>query len=208
MSKELAVAITRLSEILERFYPLFQRQIESNQSSRDSEEGEDRAKAAGKEVATGTTAATSLGSSTFGILSSMAGTVSQVYMPSFAQIEGGREMTQGIKAPVERAYQEIDAFSKKGIILQQEQLETIAEATASQQQAAQSNMKMFRPMVGEGIKGNIVSKLGEMYTDWEDDVANRGVFKATGGPSDVASGAVDLWKKGAQAIYGVDVFGR
>jgi hypothetical protein len=65
----------------------------------------------------------------------MAGTLNQVYMPSLAQVEGGREMTQGIKAPVERAYQEIDSFSKKGIILQQDQLETIAEATAAQQQA-------------------------------------------------------------------------
>ena len=207
MANDLAAAITRLADILEKMYPLMQQQIEATKESKGSEEGEDRAKAAGKDVVSAG-GASMLGSGQAAV-SSIASTLKQTYIPTFSQIEGSREMVQGIKAPVQRAYSEIEAFSQKGIMLQESEMEKIAQATASQQAAAQANMAMLRPMVGEGIKGNISAQLGEMYTNWENDVANKGIFSATGSRvSDAASYAVDTWKKGAQAIFGVDVFGR
>ena len=138
----------------------------------------------------------SVASAGMGAISSAASTASS--------LSGLREFQSQVSGPVEAGYREIAEFSKKGITLREDQIQTVADQVDAQQRAAKNNMRALRPLVDEGLIGNVMAKLGEEWADLESPKVSKGLVV------DMAKegGVAPALQQNASSFLNVDAFGR
>lgn len=203
MSTDLGTAITKLSEALEKFYPLaemyvsilHQRQGEAMSGMAKSETAIPTTK---KEEESGGGGEDKKKSS----LEMIKESAKVGYDSLMSFIRAGESTTafqMGTKGPAERVLGEINSLSKHGIYLPDQEAENMAGSIAVEQQAVRSNLKKLRPMINFGLMGNIEQKAGEMYSDLENDVV-----EGSGGTFNSVKNTVKKLIKDLN----VDAFGR
>lgn len=152
------------------------------------------------------------------LIGSVAGNVSSVasagmsavssVVSTASSLSGLREFQSQISGPVEAGYREISEFSKKGITLQEDQVQTVADQVEAQQRAAKNNMRALRPLVDEGLIGNIMAKLGEEWADMESPKMPKGLVVDMAKEGATAAITAPALQQNASSFLNVDAFGR
>ena len=172
---DLATAIVKLAETLEKFYPILdqmtriqqqaagatskdgkqtQEQTQLNTTSTEGGDKEDTKNDYGKAISSGL----SLAMLGFNALDRLGHT-------QYAQ--------QTTLGPVEEASKVIDAYSKAGYIMSQKEAESLAGQVASQQNTAKINYGRFDPLVDRGVVENATRNIAQKAFDFIQDFYNN-----------------------------------
>lgn len=192
---DLATAIIKLAETLEKFYPVLDQMTrmqqqtisttakdgkqarEQTQSNTTSTEGEDKGDTKtdyGKAIATGLNLA-------------MQG------FNAMDRIGHSQYAQQTTLGPVEEASKVIDAYSKSGYIMSEKEVESITSQVAAQQNTAKINYGRFDPLVDRGVTENAKRNISQKAFDFVQDFYN-----------DPLSTVRDVLKIEPRTILGVD----
>lgn len=213
MASDVAAALTRVADSLDRLVLAFEKSATGQQEQKTAASAQEREKAVGtkeKEKEVDTSFGQKIGEAlekTIGYGSNALNTVTSAMHVGMST----PQYQMGVTSPVNRAMGEMGEYAKYGQTLTPQEVEIIAARVAAEQLAAKNNVNALYPMVNAGTLGNIFNRVGDAYTQYEENLASGHSFAGSlkgAWNTFVGNETTDYMKKAVQNNMGIDAFGR